>query len=146
MNPTIRLAESPEDIARCFDTMHELRPYLLHGEFVERVQRQQREGGYRLALLESDGAVRSVAGYRFAEYLAWGRILYVDDLVTRECDRGFGFGSVLFDWLVEQARAAGCVQFHLDSGVQRFGAHRFYLHKGMDITAHHFDFKLSGEK
>ena len=26
----------------------------------------------------------------------------------------------------------------LDSGVQRFPAHRFYLGQGMAITAHHF--------
>jgi len=43
---------------------------------------------------------------------------------------------------VAQARAEGCAQFQLDSGVQRFGAHRFYLMKRMDITAHHFGLKL----
>jgi hypothetical protein len=31
---------------------------------------------------------------------------------------------------------------HLDSGVQRFAAHRFYLARRMDITCHHFALKL----
>ena len=26
----------------------------------------------------------------------------------------------------------------MPASVQRFGAHRFYLHKGLDITSHHF--------
>jgi hypothetical protein len=32
----------------------------------------------------------------------------------------------------------GCRQLELDSGVQRFGAHRFYLREGFDISSHHF--------
>lgn len=34
-------------------------------------------------------------------------------------------------------------ELHLDSGVQRYGAHRFYLRHGMDITSHHFRLVLS---
>ena len=43
-------------------------------------------------------------------------------------------GGALFDWLVAEARAAGCKQLDLDSGVQRFAAHRFYLMKRMSIS------------
>lgn len=135
--PTIHLALSREAIARCFEVMHELRPQLQPQAFIEQVLRQQLEG-YHLAYLEHKGTVRSVAGFRFSENLAWGRFLYVDDLATRACDHGEGHGSQLFDWVVNEAREVGCAQVHLDSGVLRHGAHRFYLHKGMDITAHHF--------
>jgi hypothetical protein len=40
-------------------------------------------------------------------------------------DGSKGYGGALFDWLVEHAREHDCDQFHLDSGVQRFRAHRF---------------------
>jgi GNAT superfamily N-acetyltransferase len=139
--PRIALAESDEDIERCHEVMRFLRPHIEPSQFVERVRRQQRDG-YRLAFREAEGAVQSVAGYRILENLAWGRFLYVDDLVSAEGRRSAGHGGALFDWLVEQARAAGCDQFHLDSGVQRFGAHRFYLTKRMDITSHHFAIDL----
>ncbi len=134
-------AQSDHDILRCFPVMHELRPHILREEFVLRIRRQM-PAGYRLAFAAQNDAVMAVAGFRFFEMLAWGKGMYVDDLVSTEKSRGHGFGSKLFDWLVEQARQAGCDQFHLDSGVQRFGAHRFYLHKGMDITSHHFALKL----
>jgi GNAT superfamily N-acetyltransferase len=87
--------------------------------------------------------VRAVAGFRIAEFLAWGRILYVDDLVTASAQRSRGHGQALFDWLVARARANGCAQLHLDSGVQRFDAHRFYLRQRMSITSHHFALQLS---
>lgn len=141
MTHPVAKAEMPEAIARCFPVLRELRPHLGAAEFVERVQ-HQRTQGYTLAFIESDGAVRCVAGYRIWECLAWGRVLYVDDLVTRADGQAQGLGSAMFDWLRQQAQAAGCDELHLDSGVQRFGAHRFYLHKQMDISCHHFSLKL----
>jgi GNAT superfamily N-acetyltransferase len=138
----ISLAQTPEAIARCHAVMRELRPQFDdEAQFVARVTQQISEG-YHLAYLESEGAVRSCAGYRFTRTLSWGFHLYVDDLITRAVDREGGFGSQLFDWLVAEARRRGCESFHLDSGVQRFGAHRFYLHKRMDIIAHHFSLGL----
>lgn len=129
-------------ILRCFPVMHELRPHIATpADLVARVRRQM-EGGYRMVFLEEDNQVMSIAGYRIAEMLAWGKHMYVDDLVTTGGAQGTGCGSRLFDWLVNKARETGCEQFHLDSGVHRFGAHRFYLHKGMDITSHHFAMKL----
>lgn len=141
MPTTIHLAETAESIARCFVVMSELRPHIAPDAFEPQVRRQEAQG-YRLVYAESDGEVRSVAGFRVHEALAWGRFMYVDDLVTRASDHGGGFGSALLDWLIEEARREGCAEFHLNSGVQRFGAHRFYLHKGMDITCHHFALKL----
>jgi len=137
----IALAETEANIARCQPVMLELRPHLAGQDFVAIVRRQQKTG-YLLAYLEDNGEVRSVAGYRFMETLGCGKILYVDDLVTHAANRSAGYGGRLFDWLVEQARAARCNEFHLDSGVQRFDAHRFYLCHGMNIVWHHFSLKL----
>jgi GNAT superfamily N-acetyltransferase len=122
--------------------MRELRPHFKSAEkFVQQVLRQQRDG-YLLAFLEADGEVRAVAGYRFLESLFSGKFLYVDDLVTRDRDRSRGFGGALLDWLVEQARANRCDTLELDSGVQRFDAHRFYLLKRMNISSYHFRIKI----
>jgi hypothetical protein len=44
----------------------------------------------------------------------------------------------MIEWLKAHARELGCRQLHLDSGVQRFGAHRFYLRHGFNIASHHF--------
>jgi hypothetical protein len=44
----------------------------------------------------------------------------------------------MLDWLKAHALELGCRQLQLDSGVQRFGAHRFYLREGFHISSHHF--------
>ena len=139
--PAITRATTDNQIRRCFPVMAQLRPHLGEAEFVTRVRKQQRDG-YELAFLSDRRIVKAVAGYRFSESLSWGKFIYVDDLVTGERFRSQGFGRRLFAWLVKLARDRGCDQFHLDSGVQRFGAHRFYLEDRMDIVAHHFAMKL----
>ena len=138
----IAIADSNAAIAGCFPVMRQLRTHFEdESEFVAQVKRQQ-EQGFRMAYLETDGSVRAVAGYRFLESLFAGRFLYVDDLVTDANERSLGYGGALLDWLVAEARAAGCRKLELDSGVQRFAAHRFYLLKRMSISSHHFTLEL----
>src|SRR5688572_21205946 len=117
--------------------MHQLRMQLVEGEFLGRV-RLQEQSGYQLAYLEEDGDVKAVAGFRYLENLYSGRVLYVDDLVTDSAGRSRGYGKALLGWLVELARSENCQTLELDSGVQRFEAHRFYLTNRMVISGHHF--------
>ncbi len=122
--------------------MTELRPNLELTDFVTQVQRQQQEFNYQLVYLQVDEKIQAVAGFRISESLAWGKFLYVDDLVSGSDDRSKGYGSQLFNWLIDYARTEKCQQLTLDSGVQRFAAHRFYLRQRMNITSHHFTIKL----
>lgn len=121
--------------------MVQLRQHLTPESFRERTHRQHREG-YEIAFVQDEGVVTAVAGFRVMEMLAYGRILYVDDLVTGEAGRSKGYGDALIDWLVEYARARDCIELQLDSGVQRFRAHAFYFRKRMYISAYHFARKL----
>jgi len=105
------LAVSDADILRCFPVMLELRTHLVESEFLERVRRQQRESRYEIAFIEDQGSVKALAGFRVTEFLAWGKIMYVDDLVTTASARSEGHGGRLCDWLVTRARASGCKGF-----------------------------------
>ena len=142
MQIKIAVALTKEEIQRCFPVMRQLRTHFEDEvKFVAQVERQ-RAAGYRLVFLEDESGVRAVAGYRLMESLYAGRFCYVDDLVTDAAGRSLGYGGALFDWLVAESRAAGCGRLELDSGVQRFAAHRFYLAKRMIISSHHFSLEL----
>jgi GNAT superfamily N-acetyltransferase len=143
MTNQISIATSTQEIGDCFTIIKELRSHLERSEFINRVQRQQQQFDYQLTYLQADKIVRAVAGFRVSESLAWGKFLYVDDLVCRSEDRSQGYGGELFQWLVDYAQAQNCQQLTLDSGVQRFAAHRFYLQHRMEISSHHFTLKLS---
>ncbi|HMW57525.1 MAG: GNAT family N-acetyltransferase [Candidatus Accumulibacter phosphatis] len=133
----IRLAITDSEIAACFPVVRELRPHLAEDQFLSRV-RSQEKSGYQLGFVEQSEGVVAVAGFRVGENLAWGRFLYVDDLITLPSHRSKGLGTSLLSWLREFAVQEGCVQMHLDSGIQRKDAHRFYEREGMSITSFHF--------
>jgi GNAT superfamily N-acetyltransferase len=130
------------ETARAFAAMAALRPHLAGAEeFAQRVDERQRPQGYRLAaVVEDDGTVSAVAGFRVFDMLAFGRILYVDDLSTLPSARRRGYGRALLDWCAEEAARLGCDALHLDSGVgaDRRDAHRLYFNAGMRISSHHF--------
>ncbi|MTV26333.1 GNAT family N-acetyltransferase [Nitriliruptoraceae bacterium ZYF776] len=123
--------------------LRELRPHLgSDAEVVARIDRVQRPDGYRLLGVLEEGAevAVAVAGFRALRNLAWGDVVYVDDLVTRADARGRGHATRLLEAIDELARAAGYGGVHLDSGVgpDRAAAHRRYLGHGYRISSHHF--------
>lgn len=137
----VSLAESDAEILACFPVMRELRPHLQEAQFVARI-REQQQSGYQLAYCCAGAAVVAVAGFRRGLNLAWGHYLYVDDLVTAAACRSQGYGRIMLDWLKRYAQKQCCEQLHLDSGLQRKEAHRFYEREGMTSSGYHFALQI----
>jgi GNAT superfamily N-acetyltransferase len=139
----IYICETDEQISACEPVMRELRPHVLPEAFVQRVRKQE-VGGYRLVCYNDGQKPVAAAGFRISLNLAWGRFLYVDDLVTLDAERSRGYGAALLKWLHDYARQQNCDELHLDSGVQRKAAHRFYDREDMDMTSYHYTTRLGG--
>ena len=129
------------EIRSCYETYHHLRPHLSEEEFVAQVLRQMQQGFQILAIEESE-KILSVVGFRMFEYLAWGKIIYIDDLVSHPETRGKGYASTLLQHVKGLAIANGCKGVHLDSGYHRHAAHKVYLNNGFILDCHHFALKL----
>ena len=107
---------------------------------------RMRTDGFRLAAASVGGKVGAVAGFRTMEMLYCGHILSIDDLVTDEAMRSKGLGKALLEWLSREAQRLGCGQVHLDSGLHRLDAHRFYERESFKKTAFHFAARLLRQK
>lgn len=132
----IKLVDTEDQVRACYAVMAQLRPHLSEDAFVAQVARQRAAGFALVAVFDPD--VKAVAGIRIAEWLASGRCLEIEDLVTADGERSAGHGSSLFDWIVDHARREQCAEVKLVSHVTRYAAHRFYLRKRMSIVAHFF--------
>ena len=137
----IAVAETDDEIQSCYAVMAELRPHLKPDAFLRKVKRQVENSGYKLVYL-TDGEVKAVGGFRISEWLAGGKYLEIEDFVAKDGERSKGYGGELFDWIVDFAKRENCNQIKLVSRVTRFGAHRFYLNKRMNIEAHYFSLNL----
>lgn len=145
-----------EDLLLAGAVLLELRPHLGDAAAaVERIRAVRRSQGTRVLAAWRDTAAsgpaaaggddaEAVAVFRVVENSAWGRTVYVDDLVTAAAVRGGGLASALLDRVTDEARALDATALHLDSGVQpeRRAAHALYLGRGMRISSFHFEIPL----
>lgn len=139
--PDIIKIKTEDEIQACFSVLAQLRPHIKAEDFVEQILSQFKRG-YQLAAVLVDNSIMAVAGYRYSENLAWGKYLYIEDLITHQQNRSHGYGAKLLSWLHDEARKNHCDQLHLDSGIQRKEAHRFYEREGMTFASHHYVSKL----
>lgn len=133
----VQIAETKKDLERASSLMLQLRTGYDLPTLVEQICAQQKRG-YQLAFVEDETQVLCAAGFVVETRLAWGQHMYIEDLVTDEQHRSTGVGKLMLDWLKSYAEAQGCTQIHLDSGVQKHPAHRFYHREGFHIASHHF--------
>lgn len=142
----VRLLDEHEGLDAAAQVLRQLRPQFTQEALIAQICHQRTTAGYQLAIAsDASGTVLCVAGFVIQTKLAWGKSLYVDDLVTDAQARSAGAGQCMMDWLKAYACSLGCRQLHLDSGVQRFDAHRFYLREGFRIASHHFSLDLDGD-
>ncbi len=139
---SLRPLAERRDLAAFFSVIQELRPHLRDLDtFVNQVHAQAQEG-YTLQGLFWNETPVGAAGYRLLTTLAWGKILYLDDLIVSSAYRGQGFGRYLLDALIHLARKTSCSAVHLDTGYARHTAHRLYLRYGFELNCHHLSYAL----
>lgn len=143
---TIKLAQTEADIRRCLPALLALRPKLSDEVALAQLLEQQANERFSVAFVDTgdDVAAPAVITYRQMTLLFSGKTMYIDDLSTLPEARGKGYASALLDFVIEQARQAGCQTVSLDSGQNpaRYDAHRLYLTKRFNITSHHFSLNL----
>lgn len=94
-----------DDIAKCYSTYLVLRPLLKSvDEFVNRILEQFSEQFKLVAVETTDGEIVACCGFREMNTLAWGKIVYIDDLVTHELHGGNGYASRLLNYVIEYAQ------------------------------------------
>jgi hypothetical protein len=132
---SIKIAESDAELARASDVLLELRSAFTKDALISADQ-SATAIGYRVHT-SNRPARFSRRGLRRRTKLAWANISCRRPRDGRAASVD-GRGKRMLDWLKAHALALGCRQLQLDSGVQRFGAHRFYLREGFHISSHHF--------
>jgi|SRR5690625_2515993 len=117
--------------------LQELRTHLTR-KLLDQVLAEGTPQGFRFTALFEGSECMAVAGWRVIANTSAIRKLYIDDLCTAPQARSRGHGTALLDELVTRAQELGCTVIDLDSGVQRYEAHRFYFREHMHIRSYHF--------
>lgn len=101
------------DIPALHNLIQELAVYERAEDLVSVTQAQRlqhfREGQFQFLVAEHDARIVGIALY-FFRYSTWrGRLLYLEDLIVTETERGQHLGKALFDATLQAARDHGAV-------------------------------------
>lgn len=128
--------------ADLYPLLCQLRPGLTSRSFDALISEGYAQGLRYFVAYGIDGTLQAAAGYRVIA-TSRGRILFLDDLVTRPDARSTRVGAVLLDAVETIGQESGATAIELDSGVANAAAHRFYFAHGMSVTAFHFAASLT---
>ncbi len=138
----VKTLKSYDEIAQSFNVFVELHPHLTSKEsFVNQIIEQQKEG-YQIIAIEEDSEFVACIGLRFLITLACGKVLYIDDFITKEKARGKGYGKILLEHVIKIAKEQLCQAVHLDTGYNMHAAHKVYLKQGFEFYCHHLALKF----
>ena len=122
--------------ATVYAVLAQLRPHLPQADFLATIRRLEATTGFRLASVTDEGS-RACHWPAFVPpngstpASTWRLKTWSPLRRTAQ-----GYGSQLFDWLAQYARAQGCRQLRLVvRRGPRSGCHRFYGRKGMRFEA-----------
>lgn len=138
----IKYARTQEEFLKCWNAISALRPMLTQEKYLELIESMKIQGYQLLFIEEENGEVPAILGFRYLTMLYCGNIIYIDDLSTLPESRGKGYANTLLDHVINLGHKKKLDGVHLDSGLQRFDAHRLYLNKKFNITSHHFALTL----
>lgn len=121
-----------DSLLKAFPIVQQLRPHLNETAYLNFLKDMQKEGYRMFALCDTvidAEKIIAVIGVIQLTNLAYGKHLWVHDLITDVSHRSKGYGEILLSFINNLAKKNGCAVVALSSGFQRIGAHKFYEEK-----------------
>jgi GNAT superfamily N-acetyltransferase len=140
------------DLPRVLALIQELAAYERAPEAVTNTLEMMRHDGFGPApifgffVLEQDTDLVGLALY-YTAYSTWkGRMLYLEDLVVTEAARRGGYGKLLFDAVVAEARRTGAQRLKWQVLDWNEPAIKFYQKLGAELDGEWLNGNLSAEQ
>jgi GNAT superfamily N-acetyltransferase len=141
-----------EDLPRVLALIQELAAYERAPEAVTNTLEMMRQDGFGPSpifgffVLENGDELLGLALY-YTAYSTWkGRMLYLEDLVVTEAARRGGYGRLLFDAIVAEARRTGAQRLKWQVLDWNEPAIKFYKKLGAELDAEWLNGNLSAEQ
>jgi len=148
---TIRKGKK-EDLSQVLELIEELAEYEKASHEVEITLSQLEEDGfgenpvYEFFLAEAENQVVGMALFYF-RYSTWkGKAVYLEDLVVRESARGKGYGQMLLDAIVAEAKRTNSKQVRWQVLDWNEPAINFYKKLGADLDEEWVNCTLNAEQ
>lgn len=140
------------DLPQVLELIHELAVYEKAAHEVEITLEQLEQDGfgekpvYEFFVAEDDGKIVGIALYYF-RYSTWkGKAVYLEDLVVRESKRGKGYGQLLLDAIIHEAKRTNSKQVRWQVLDWNEPAIKFYKKLGADLDEEWINCTLTSDQ
>ncbi|MFF2754415.1 GNAT family N-acetyltransferase [Psychrobacillus sp. NPDC058041] len=121
----IKILETNEDWKSAYPLIQQLRPHLSEDRYSELLKQMPTYQGWVIV----DGTYKAFIGFEERLNFYNEKHLFVLDFVTNENERSKGYGESLMNALFKYAKEYHFAYVALESGLERYDAHRFYESK-----------------
>jgi len=137
----IRQLDSLKDMLDLYPVIAHMYPDMSFDSYSD-ILKERVENGYNMvAVFDGEDCV-SAAGFWFGIRFYCDRFLQLDNMVTVPEFRDKGAGTMALEWIKSLAKKEGCKRILVDSYVENFDAHRFFLREGFVIRGYHLNYTV----
>ncbi|MGI0107535.1 GNAT family N-acetyltransferase [Salinimicrobium sp. WS361] len=131
-----------EEIPHILPMVQELMGQQFSNEILIQRFSEMFDQNYECFKITHDEQTVGVFGLWFMTRHYAGRSCEPDHIFIKEEYRSKGVGKNLFEFIYKYAAEKGCETSELNSYVQNYRSHKFYLNEGYEIKGYHFLKKL----
>jgi hypothetical protein len=131
-----------EEIPHILPMVQELMGQQFSNEILAQRFSEMFDQNYECFKITHDEQTVGVFGLWFMTRHYAGRSCEPDHIFIKEEYRSKGVGKNLFEFIYKYADEKGCETSELNSYVQNYRSHKFYLNEGYEIKGYHFLKKL----
>jgi GNAT superfamily N-acetyltransferase len=99
---------------------------------------EMKNQNYECAVIYKDNTIIGVSGLWFCTRHYIGKSVELDHVFIRPEHRKKGLGKQFMDWIYIYVKEKGCNAMELNTYVQNYPSHKFYLNLGFEILGYHF--------
>lgn len=140
-NPDIRRLFK-EDINTFLPLIQELMGYTFEDSVLRSRFQEMFNQAYECYGIYEGEALIGVFGLWFATRHYAGKTCEPDHVYIKPTSRSKGLGKAVFKWIFDYVKTKECETSELNSYVENYPSHKFYMNLGYDIKGYHFLKKL----
>jgi GNAT superfamily N-acetyltransferase len=137
----VKELKSLEEMFAAFDVLSNMYPDMNRAEY-EAVLPERVKNGYRMVgVFDGDTCVCS-AGFWISYRFYCGKFIQLDNMVTVPDARSKGVGKLVVDFIKSLGKSESCQKVLIDTYVENYSAHRFFLREGFIIRGYHLNYEI----
>ncbi len=137
----IREIKTEKEMFSLYPLLVQLSPDLKKANY-KRMLKDMLRHKYRMAGVFHQKQCVGLSGFWMATKIYSGKYVELDNVVIDKNYRSQGIGKLLCDWILKEAKKAGCTTAMLDAYTENEAGHKFYLREGFIVRGYHFLKKL----